>query len=54
MALSFIAILVTHMMPRLAEDHPWTSLAWAAVLAFVVVVSCTDVFLERRRERRGS
>ena len=50
MALSFLAILATHLAPRLAEDHPWISLAWGVLLTSMCVAACVDVVLERRRE----
>lgn len=49
MALSFLAILLTHMMPRMAEDHPWAWWAWAVLLASVSVAASISVVLERRR-----
>jgi len=54
MALSFLAIQLTHLMPRLAEDYPWTWWFWAIVLAFVTTMACIDVVLQRRRDRRSS
>ena len=57
LAISLLALVVTHHLHTFRQGHPWLSWAWFAVLTLGLVVVSTQFVLDMRAvraaERRG-